>query len=103
MSNRLRQLAFPRTEGQITAYSPISPANAAAQTGQRPPRRAQRLAAISQRPPGILVSLAGQPVPSVATLQSVLAAHKPGDPVQARVARDGTQSTVQLTLSNLTS
>jgi S1-C subfamily serine protease len=39
----------------------------------------------------------------VATLQSVLATHKPGDRVQARVARDGTQSTVQLTLSNLTS
>jgi len=31
------------------------------------------------------------------------AAHKPGDRVQARVARDGTLSTVQLTLSNLTS
>jgi S1-C subfamily serine protease len=54
-------------------------------------------------PAGILVSLAAQPVPSVATLQSVLATHKPGDRVQARVACDGTQSTVQLSLSNLTS
>jgi putative serine protease PepD len=51
----------------------------------------------------IIVDLAGQPVPSVAALQSVLAAHKPGDRVQARVARDGTESTVQLTLGSLTS
>jgi S1-C subfamily serine protease len=51
----------------------------------------------------IITGLAGQPVPSVAALQSVLAAHKPGDQVQARVARDGTESTVQLTLGTLTS
>jgi S1-C subfamily serine protease len=51
----------------------------------------------------IITDLAGQPVPSVAALQSVLAAHKPGDQVQARVARDGTESTVQLTLGTLTS
>jgi hypothetical protein len=42
-------------------------------------------------------------VPSVAALQSVLAAHKPGDRVSARISRDGTQSTVQLTLGSLTS
>ena len=51
----------------------------------------------------IITALAGQPVPSVAALQSVLAAHKPGDRVQARVSRDGTESTVQLTLGTLTS
>jgi S1-C subfamily serine protease len=51
----------------------------------------------------IIMDLADQPVPSVAALQSVLAAHKPGDQVQARVARDGTESTVQLTLGALTS
>jgi putative serine protease PepD len=51
----------------------------------------------------IIMDLAGQPVPSVAALQSVLAAHKPGDRVQARVARDGAESTVQLTLGTLTS
>ena len=49
------------------------------------------------------MDLAGQPVPSVAALQSVLAAHKPGNRVQARVSRDGTESTVQLTLDNLAS
>jgi S1-C subfamily serine protease len=51
----------------------------------------------------IITGLAGQPVPSVAALQSVLAAHKPGDQVQARVVRDGTGSTVPLTLGTLTS
>lgn len=49
------------------------------------------------------MDLAGQPVPSVAELQSVLAAHKPGDRVQARVSRNGTEPTVQLTLGSLTS
>jgi S1-C subfamily serine protease len=51
----------------------------------------------------IITALAGQPVPSVAALQSILAAHRPGDRVQARVSRDGTESTVQLTLGSLTS
>ena len=55
------------------------------------------------QPGDIIVDLAGQPVPSVAALQSVLAAHKPGDQVQARVTRDGTESTVQRTLGSLTS
>ena len=47
------------------------------------------------QPGDIIVALAGQPVPSVAALQSVLAAHKPGDRVQARVSRDGAESTVR--------
>jgi putative serine protease PepD len=51
----------------------------------------------------IITDLAGQPVPSVAALQSVLAAHKPGDRVQARVSRNGTESTVTVTLGSLTS
>ena len=51
----------------------------------------------------IITALAGQPVPSVAALQSVLAAHKPGDRIQARLSRDGTESTVQVTLGSLTS
>jgi putative serine protease PepD len=55
------------------------------------------------QPGDIIVELAGQPVPSVAALQSVLAAHKPGDQVQARVSRDGTESTVQVTLGSFTS
>jgi S1-C subfamily serine protease len=55
------------------------------------------------QPGDIITDLAGQPVGSVAALQSVLAAHKPGDRVQARVSRNGTQSTVQLTLGSLTS
>jgi S1-C subfamily serine protease len=51
----------------------------------------------------IIVDLAGQPVTSVAALQSVLAAHKPGDQVRARVLRNGTESTVPVTLGSLTS
>ena len=43
------------------------------------------------QPGDIIVALAGQPVPSLAALQSVLAAHKPGDRVQARVSRDGAE------------
>ena len=51
----------------------------------------------------IITDLAGQPTASVAALQSVLAAHKPGDRVQARVERNGNESTVQVTLGSLTS
>ena len=47
----------------------------------------------------IVVDLAGQPTPSVAALQAVLAAHKPGDRLLARVSRDGTESTVHVTLA----
>jgi S1-C subfamily serine protease len=60
-------------------------------------------AEVGIQPGDIIVELAGQPVPSVAVLQSVLAAHKPGDQVQARVSRDGTESTVQVRLGSLTS
>jgi hypothetical protein len=72
-------------------------------------RRCQRVSSrtagsrLTARERDIVVDLAGQPVPSVAALQSVLAAHKPGNRVQARVSRDGTESTVQLTLDNLAS
>jgi S1-C subfamily serine protease len=55
------------------------------------------------QPGDIIVDLVGQPVPSVAALQSVLAAHKPGDRVQARMSRDGAESTVRVTLGGLTS
>lgn len=48
------------------------------------------------------MSVAGQPTVSVAALQSVLAAHKPGDRVPVRLSRDGTQSTVVVTLGSLT-
>ena len=40
-------------------------------------------------PGDIITVLAGQPIASVAGLQSVLAAHKSGDRVQARLSRDG--------------
>ncbi|HEX6853691.1 MAG TPA: trypsin-like peptidase domain-containing protein [Streptosporangiaceae bacterium] len=50
----------------------------------------------------IITGLAGQKIPSVAALQSVLAAHKPGDQIQARIVRDGSESSVQVTLGNLT-
>jgi putative serine protease PepD len=51
----------------------------------------------------IIVDLAGQPTASVAALQSVLTTHKPGDRVQARLSRNGTGSTVLVTLGSLTS
>jgi putative serine protease PepD len=51
----------------------------------------------------IITALAGQQVASLAALQSVLAAHKPGDRVQAQLTRDGTEATVTLTLGTLTS
>jgi predicted metalloprotease with PDZ domain len=38
----------------------------------------------------IITALASQPTASLAALQSVLAAHKPGDRVQAQLTRDGT-------------
>ena len=40
---------------------------------------------------------------SLAALQSVLAARKPGDRVQAQVSRDGATSTVTVTLGSLSS
>jgi putative serine protease PepD len=64
------------------------------------PGRAAARAGI--QPGDIRTALAGQPIPSVAALQSVLAAHKPGDRVHARVSRDGAESAVQLTLGSLT-
>jgi S1-C subfamily serine protease len=67
----------------------VTPGGAAARAGSQPG--------------DILTALAGQPVPSVAALQSVLAAHKPGDRVQGRLSRGGTESAVQLTLGSLTS
>jgi S1-C subfamily serine protease len=54
-------------------------------------------------PGDVITALAGQPTDSLAALQSVLAARKPGDRVQARVSRDGTISTVTVTLGSLTS
>jgi putative serine protease PepD len=51
----------------------------------------------------IITALAGQPTASVAALQSVLAAHKPGDRIQASLSRGGTESTVLVTLGSLTS
>ena len=51
----------------------------------------------------IITDLAGQPTASVAALQSVLAAHKPGDRIQAQLSRNGTESTVLVTLGSLTS
>ena len=51
----------------------------------------------------VITALAGQPVPSVAALQSVLATHKPGDRIPARLSRNGTESTVQVTLGSITS
>jgi putative serine protease PepD len=55
------------------------------------------------QPGDIITALAGQPVTSLSALQSVLAARKPGDRVQARLSRDGTVSTVTVTLGSLTS
>jgi S1-C subfamily serine protease len=51
----------------------------------------------------IIVAVAGQPTGSLTALQSVLAAHKPGDQVPVRLSRNGTQSTVMAILGSLTS
>jgi putative serine protease PepD len=51
----------------------------------------------------VIVDLAGQPTTSVTALQSVLAAHKPGDRLQARLSRNGTVTAVVVTLGSLTS
>jgi S1-C subfamily serine protease len=55
------------------------------------------------QPGDIITALGGQPTDSLATLQSVLAARTPGDRLQARLSRDGTASTVTVTLGSLTS
>jgi putative serine protease PepD len=55
------------------------------------------------QPGDIITALGGQPTSSLAVLQSVLAAHKPGDRVQVGLSRDGTTSAVTATLGSLTS
>jgi S1-C subfamily serine protease len=50
----------------------------------------------------IILSVNGQATDSVTALQSVIATHKPGDQVQVRISRNGTGSTVTVTLGNLT-
>ena len=50
----------------------------------------------------IITALAGQPTESLTALQAILAAHKPGDRVQARISRDGALSTMTVTLGSLT-
>ena len=54
-------------------------------------------------PGDIITALAGQPALSLSELQSVLAAHKPGDRVQAQISRDGGTSTITVTLGTLSS
>jgi putative serine protease PepD len=51
----------------------------------------------------IILAVGGQATDSVNALQSVLATHKPGDQVQVRLSRNGSQSTVTVTLGTLTS
>jgi S1-C subfamily serine protease len=51
----------------------------------------------------VIVDLAGQPTATFAVLQSVLAAHKPGGRIQARLLRNGIEHTVVVTLGSLTS
>jgi putative serine protease PepD len=50
----------------------------------------------------VIVAVNGKPTDSVPALQSALATLKPGEKVQIRLARDGTQSTVTATLGTLT-
>lgn len=51
----------------------------------------------------VIIDLAGQPITSIAALQSVLAAHKPGDRVRARLSRNGSELTVLVILGSLSS
>jgi len=55
------------------------------------------------RPGDVIIGVAGQKIPSVAVLQSVLASRKPGDQVQVRLARNGSETAVFVTLGSLTS
>jgi len=50
----------------------------------------------------VILAVNGQPTDSVTALQSVLATLKPGDQVQVRLSRDGSQRTVTATLGSLT-
>lgn len=52
-------------------------------------------------PGDIITALAGQPTTSVANLQAIVAAHKPGDRIPADISRDGVRSTVTVTLGSL--
>ncbi len=49
----------------------------------------------------IILAVAGQATPSLNALEGVLASHKPGDKVQVKVSRNGSESTVEVTLGSL--
>ena len=51
----------------------------------------------------VILSVGGQQTASVTALASAIAPHKPGDQVEVRLSRNGTQSTVTVTLGTLTS
>ncbi|HUZ37967.1 MAG TPA: trypsin-like peptidase domain-containing protein [Streptosporangiaceae bacterium] len=51
----------------------------------------------------IIVSVGGHPTGSVTALTAVLATYRPGDRVQVRLSRHGTQHTLSVTLGTLTS
>jgi putative serine protease PepD len=87
----------------ITAQTVANAAGQPAGVGIVSVARGGAAATAGIQPGDIITALAGQPVPSVAALQSILAAHKPGDSVQARVSRGGTETTVTVTLGSLIS
>lgn len=51
----------------------------------------------------VIIGLAGKKIPSVDVLQAVLASRKPGDEVQVRLDRNGSEIAVRVTLDSLTS
>ncbi len=55
------------------------------------------------KPGDVLVSVAGQPVPDQEVLAAVLAAQRVGAAVPVQIMRDGTTTTVQVTLGELAS
>ena len=67
------------------------------------PQRRSSGPGAGMRAADVILAIDGKTTDSVTTLQSVLAALKPGDQVRVRLSRDGTQSTVTATLGTLTS
>jgi len=57
-------------------------------------------AAAGLRPGDIIVSVGGTPTPTTSALYEVLRRHKPGDEVEMRVVRDGTERPVTVTLGD---
>jgi S1-C subfamily serine protease len=87
----------------VTAETVINDNGQPAGVGVVRVTRGGAAARVGIRAGDIIVSVGGHPTGSVTALTAVLATYRPGDRVQVRLSRHGTQHTLSVTLGTLTS